>query len=105
MIESEKQLIAFRDEMHLMRNIKPHPNIIQVFVYLLPFSLPQVLGVCTLQDTPLCIVTEFCVHGSLYSLLKDLSFDVPSEKVYKWVCGIVAGMYHLSREGIVHRDL
>ncbi len=86
----EGELSNFRSEMQVVSNIKAHPNLIQI------------LGICT---SPLCIVSEFCSHGSLDKLLRNPSFVITQPMIYKWVRGIVAGLYHLSKEGVTHRDL
>src|SRR5690349_20526031 len=87
----DSKVQEFKNEMTLMQSIKPHPNIIQV------------LGTVT-QDTNLCLVTEYCSNGSLDKYLKSTK---PMDKllIVKLLRGIAAGMYHLTKEGICHRDL
>jgi protein-serine/threonine kinase len=52
----------------------------------------------------LCIITELCEGGSLYTLLhSDAAID--ETLLAKIIKGIAAGMMHLHAENIVHRDL
>jgi len=60
------------------------------------------LGVC---NNPLCIVTEFCENGSLLSILQNASIDLPLDVQLKIITDIASGMFHLSVEHIVHKDL
>eukprot|EP01114_Cavostelium_apophysatum_P013188 TRINITY_DN3132_c0_g1_i5.p1 TRINITY_DN3132_c0_g1~~TRINITY_DN3132_c0_g1_i5.p1 ORF type:complete len:1448 (-),score=345.98 TRINITY_DN3132_c0_g1_i5:8-4351(-) len=86
---TEQDISEFLRELVLMKNLRPHTNVITLF------------GFCT---SPLAIVTEFCANGSLYDLLhgeKKLS----EETIFGFVRGIAAGMLHLHSEGIIHRDL
>eukprot|EP01114_Cavostelium_apophysatum_P024542 TRINITY_DN963_c0_g1_i4.p1 TRINITY_DN963_c0_g1~~TRINITY_DN963_c0_g1_i4.p1 ORF type:complete len:1192 (-),score=342.98 TRINITY_DN963_c0_g1_i4:33-3269(-) len=86
---SEKALKEFQHELSLMKNLRPHRNVISLFGYCLE---------------PLCIVTEFCSNGSLDSLVK--SDTVITEKMmFDFARGIAAGMLHLHSENIIHRDL
>ena len=84
-----KDLHSFREEFTLMKNLRPHRNIVQV------------LGVCL---DPLSIVTEFVAGGSLYSFLHS-SLPLNGELLFKIIRGITSGMVHLEAEGVVHRDL
>jgi len=60
------------------------------------------LGVC---NNPLCIVTEFCEKGSLQAVLLDTSVILSQEVKNKIILDIASGMYHLSSEHIIHKDL
>jgi len=88
---SDKELNAFRDEAKLMAALRPHVNVVQF------------LGI-TVSPAPLCIVTEFLDQGSLFSYIHSDS-KIDSNILVNFVKGITAGMLHLHREGIVHRDL
>jgi serine/threonine protein kinase len=58
----------------------------------------------TVPPQPLCIVTEFCPHGSLSAfILSDAKIDYNLQ--LKILLGIAKGMLHLHSESVVHRDL
>lgn len=78
----------FQKEFLLMKNLRPHPNIIQV------------LGLC---QKPFSIVTEFMPNGSLYHHIR--AGNLKPQKIPEIIHGVVAGLFHLHTEGIVHRDL
>ena len=80
----------FVEEATLFAKIRPHINIVQF------------LGVC---KSPLCAVAEYCSGGSLRSYIKLESEQINENLELFWIVGIAAGMSHLAREGIVHRDL
>jgi len=79
----------FVEEAELMRNLKPHANV--------------VLFMGVILD-PFCIVTEFLEGGDLHSFLRSDS-KIPFELQLSFMKDIARGMFHLSLEGIVHRDL
>jgi len=70
-------------------NLRPHSNVVQFF------------GVSEIPN--LCIITEFLEEGSLDNLLKRENFD--NRQFVGMATDIAAGMLHLHKEGIVHRDL
>jgi len=78
----------FQSEIILMTNLRPHKNVLQFF------------GYCS---NPLSIVTEFCVNGSLHTLLQKGPLN--QTRMLKITHGIAAGMVHLHKENIIHRDL
>eukprot|EP01114_Cavostelium_apophysatum_P013059 TRINITY_DN3083_c0_g1_i3.p1 TRINITY_DN3083_c0_g1~~TRINITY_DN3083_c0_g1_i3.p1 ORF type:complete len:1051 (-),score=199.17 TRINITY_DN3083_c0_g1_i3:34-2943(-) len=84
-VEEEK----FRQEIALMKNIRPHSNVIQCY------------GVSTF---PLALVTEFMENGSLYELLQS-DRQITDQIRMKIITGIALGMFHLHKEKVVHRDL
>jgi len=86
---TQNEIRDFEREIAVMKNLRPHRNVITLFGYCL---------------SPLCIVTEYCNSGSLYQLLQDGKL-IKEEFMFKIVYGIVAGMNHLHIEGIIHRDL
>lgn len=59
----------------------------------------------TMPPDPFCIVTEFCEHGSLASMLMDSSVEISEATQLKILMGIARGMLHLHEENIIHRDL
>ena len=61
-------------------------------------------GGCFSTDNPFCLVTEFCPLGSLSQYLRD-NAEIPKSVLLNILKGVAAGMDHLHREGLVHRDL
>jgi len=88
---NEQSIESFKKEANVMRNLRPHPNV----VLFLGISLPP---------DPTCIVTEYMKNGSLNDYLKK-NPNLPSAAKLKLLLGISNGMLHLHREGIIHRDL
>jgi len=77
-------------EFQAMAQIKPHPNIVEF------------IGCMTLQDKRVCFMTAMCEFGSLDKLHDK--FDLKS-RFLDIVAGVCAGVSHLHRDGILHRDL
>jgi len=71
-----------------MSCMKPHENVVTLY------------GVC---EQPLCIVMEFVAKGSLDVML--LAEHIPMKLKVNFIRDIAAGLMHLSKEGIVHKDL
>eukprot|EP01102_Stenamoeba_stenopodia_P017980 TRINITY_DN6531_c0_g1_i2.p1 TRINITY_DN6531_c0_g1~~TRINITY_DN6531_c0_g1_i2.p1 ORF type:complete len:335 (+),score=62.13 TRINITY_DN6531_c0_g1_i2:697-1701(+) len=84
-----EEIQQFKNEAALLINLRPHSNVVQFF------------GVSEIPN--LCIITEFLEEGSLDNLLKRESFD--NRQFVGMAADIAAGMLHLHKEGIVHRDL
>jgi len=82
----------FMAEVKLMILLPPHPNVVHMF------------GVSVDGPQPV-IILEFCVGGSLDKLLFDSNEKISDEHKMRLVRGIAAGMYHLHKHNIVHRDL
>jgi serine/threonine protein kinase len=86
----EAKVAEFEEEAGVMATLRPHDNVIQL------------LGV-VLHPQP-CIVTRYYSKGSLRSHL-----DGPKRFTWrtclKVLRGVAAGLAHLHREGIVHRDV
>jgi len=82
----------FIQEIRLMMNLPPHPNVVHVF------------GVSLDGPQPI-IIMEYCAGGSLDKLLFDSKEKLSEEYKIQLVQGIAAGMYHLHKHNIVHRDL
>jgi len=87
---TQKELQDFRSEAALMKKLRPHVNVVQF------------LGITS--SPSLCIVTEFLDQGSLFKLVFSSS-KIDANILMNVVKGIAAGMLHLHREGVVHRDL
>jgi serine/threonine protein kinase len=88
----DKELKEFIAEATTMKNIPPHPNLVLF------------RGMCL---EPLCLITDYCDGGSLYSLLKS-NQDIAEETKVKWVNDICNGMLHLHHGfdiQVIHRDL
>ncbi len=84
----------FESEMEVMLSIG-HPNVIRIF------------GACIDPTQPLCIVTEFVEHGSLFDVLHDPSITL--EWWLRWRMAKQATMglnylHHCNPE-ILHRDV
>ncbi len=86
--------------MSIMNSIR-HPNVLNF------------MGMCM---APPCLVTEYCVHGSLYDILKEARVDPrgPRARLLDWprrlgmlldaALGLLAMHTHKPRP-IIHRDL
>ncbi|KAL6071653.1 non-specific protein-tyrosine kinase [Balamuthia mandrillaris] len=89
----EHELDDFRAEALVMKGLRPHANVIQLY------------GVCSGEDSPKCIVTEFMQMGNLLSYLRTHADDIEPSQMIQWAIDIAAGLRHLHKEGITHRDL
>ncbi|KAL6040051.1 non-membrane spanning protein tyrosine kinase [Balamuthia mandrillaris] len=83
---------AFKAEMDIMKNLRPHSNVVQLF------------GVCTEDGQPWCLVTEYLAKGDLRHYLRNNGKQDYSTIIRMGV-QIATGMHHLHSEGIIHRDL
>lgn len=86
----EKLLQEFREESRVWMNIRPHANVVQF------------LGASS-KVPNICIVTEYLPLGDARQLVKSQS--IPLKSKLNLLLGIAAGVCHLHREGVVHRDL
>lgn len=85
---------AFREEITIMKALGQHPNVLSL------------LACCTKPDGPLCLVTDFCEHGSLLDYLPRLNDDIVEEnRLLTFACDVAAGMEFLTSRRFVHRDL
>lgn len=81
----------FREEVALVKNLRPHLNVVQFY------------GACTKEPQPMCLVAEYLSAGSLIKFMKD---NVMTKKeIAEVLCGAAAGLNHLHSEGLVHRDV
>jgi hypothetical protein len=62
-------------------------------------------GHCRLQSGRPAIVLEFCEGGSLLAALRSADVRWTTEKQIKVASGTAAGLAHLHKCGIVHRDI
>ncbi|KAL6073281.1 Protein tyrosine kinase 2 beta [Balamuthia mandrillaris] len=88
----DEQLASFQHEAQLMRNLRPHPNVVQL------------MGLVEEDGMPECIVTEFLANGDLLSYLRKQD-QLSEESMIAMAFDVAAGMAHLHAEGITHRDL
>lgn len=84
--------ILFFTDISFYRNIRPHPNVLQV------------LGVSTDGFAP-AIIMDFCAGGSLDAVLFKQSNEFSAQSQFKLIMGIARGLLHLHKNNIVHRDL
>jgi len=80
---------GFLAEASLMCTLRPHDNVVQL------------LAVCS---NPLAVVMKYYSNGSLLSYLHK-SKQLYRMEFFTILKGIAAGMNHLHREKIIHRDL
>ncbi|KAL6063207.1 Tyrosine kinase, catalytic domain, variant 2 [Balamuthia mandrillaris] len=100
-MDSETSKANFKAESAIMKNLRPHTNVTQLF------------GVSMEEGTPWCLVTEFLAAGNLLHFLQNLKQqqgEAKADEEFKRTAvrmarGIAAGMHHLHSENIVHRDL
>jgi len=85
-------LDTFVDEIKVMLELPPHPNVIQMF------------GISLDGPQPV-IVMEYCGGGSLDKLLFDSNKKLSIEYKMGLIRSVAAGLYHLHKHNIVHRDL
>ncbi|KAL6067072.1 non-specific protein-tyrosine kinase [Balamuthia mandrillaris] len=95
--DSETAKTNFKAECDIMKHLRPHTNVIQLF------------GVSMEEGTPWCMVMEFLAQGNLLHFLQN-SFakkkkDERRRIAVKMAREIAAGMHHLHSEDIIHRDL
>jgi len=90
-VMKENDVADFLNEAQLMKNLRPHTNVVQY------------QGIC-LHDGFYFIVTEFVPGGSLLSLIRS-ERSLNLEDQFKIARGMAAGILHLHFEGIIHRDL
>ena len=82
----------FGMEIRLLNSLS-HPNVVKC------------KGICIMPPA-LCLVTEFCAHGSLYDFLqKPISKNLKWNKKLSMVVDAVQGVEYLHHRGIVHGDI
>eukprot|EP01090_Pellita_catalonica_P021565 TRINITY_DN8107_c0_g1_i2.p1 TRINITY_DN8107_c0_g1~~TRINITY_DN8107_c0_g1_i2.p1 ORF type:complete len:616 (+),score=81.93 TRINITY_DN8107_c0_g1_i2:135-1982(+) len=82
----------FRREAELLHRLSNHPNIVGF------------VGVCS-TPPDLCIITNFCIRGSLFDILVKKGQALPWKQITDFAIGIAAGVVHLHKENCIHRDL
>ncbi|KAL6073324.1 Tyrosine-protein kinase [Balamuthia mandrillaris] len=96
-ITRSEQIEAFKAEAELMKRLRPHGNVLLL------------MGVCTEEHHPFCLVTEYLPEGNLRSFLRSdkgqQAFKEDEKTFLRMAREIAAGMNHLHSEGITHRDL
>lgn len=86
-------LQQFRNEITLSKRLESHPNIVKF------------IGAC-LEYPNLCLVLEFMPHGDLLSWMRDATQKSRMTKglMVRFIEDLVAGLGHLHKLNIVHRD-
>ncbi|GAB5367670.1 hypothetical protein AAMO2058_001250700 [Amorphochlora amoebiformis] len=78
---------------HAICNMGSHPNILDI------------IGLVTLHDNEICLISEYCEKGSLENLARKKEIE-PSDKVLLGYANqILHGLKHLHSRDIIHRDL
>jgi len=94
-IELDAPIIKqFCDEARLLNDLS-HPNIVEC------------RGVCVMPPA-VCLIQEWCEHGSLYSFLRPFRArpsSLPLACRAQLILDCVRGVVHLHSRGLVHRDL
>lgn len=81
-------------EVATMRGLPTHANVVAY------------RGACLLPESGrAALVLEFCAGGSLLTRLRDESFEWSVAKQMTVTCGVAAGIAHLHRCSVVHRDI
>lgn len=92
---NEKLVKRFLQEIELMSGLH-HPNVVLF------------LGACTKRPN-LCLVLEYCVHGSLHHFLKashEHGIQITLSLILRFALDIARGVYYLHRRcSVVQRDL
>jgi len=83
----------FLEEGKLMCNLRPHPNVIQIF------------GICVKDDCLFMLIMEYSKGGSLDTFLYESSHKLKRKQKQEIILGVCKGLLHLHSEGIIHRDL
>jgi serine/threonine protein kinase len=89
---SGSQLDDFIQEANAMVRLRPHTNVVQF------------LGFCLAPH--LCLVTEYIKGGSLRDHLRArAAAPLPLADAVHIAMGMAAGVLHLHKENVIHRDL
>ena len=81
-------------ELEVMINMRPHPNVIQLF----GFSIHP-------ETNSVILIIEYCNGGSLDAALYDSQKPLTTQQKWSWIAGIAQGLNHLHSNNIVHRDV
>jgi hypothetical protein len=82
-------------ELEVMINMRPHPNVIQLF----GFSVHP-------ETNSVILIIEFCDGGSLDGILYEPQPEpISFEQKLVWLQGAAKGLNHLHSNNIVHRDV
>jgi len=92
-VELSKSVIdRFGDEIRLLNSLS-HPNILRC------------CGVCIMPPA-LCLVTEYCSHGSVYHFLQqDVAKSLRWNKKLSMILDSINGVSYLHSKGVVHGDI
>jgi len=94
----EAKLMEIREEAEMMHKLGNHPNIIG---FVGAVTIPR----SGEEKTHLCLVTEYCQYGSLYDLIVVRQSEIPLVTLIRMARDAAAGILHLHREGVIHRDI
>ncbi len=81
-------------ELELMMQLRPHPNVIQLF----GFSVHP-------ETDSIILVIEYCNGGSLDDTLFTAKQHISLQQKISWLVGMAKGVEHLHANNIVHRDI
>ncbi len=81
-------------ELELMMQLRPHPNVIQLF----GFSVHP-------ETDSIILVIEYCNGGSLDDALFEAKQPLSVQQKLTWLVGMAKGLEHLHANNIVHRDI
>eukprot|EP01104_Vermistella_antarctica_P008706 TRINITY_DN2200_c0_g2_i1.p1 TRINITY_DN2200_c0_g2~~TRINITY_DN2200_c0_g2_i1.p1 ORF type:complete len:1289 (+),score=287.03 TRINITY_DN2200_c0_g2_i1:261-4127(+) len=90
--ELDEAIEEFKEEAVLMQLLSNHPNVV-------PF-----VGAVFSRDE-MALVTQYCANGSLYDLFCKQHRMFPVRVLVKMLIDVAAGMWHLHKEDVIHRDL
>jgi len=92
--ETQQFMEDFHREAGIMKSLR-HPNILQF------------LGICTIGDIEICIISEFMVNGSLFHILHDKNREIDWDMKIGFATDTCRGMNYLHKltPVIIHRDL
>uniref|UniRef100_A0A7S3K568 Protein kinase domain-containing protein n=1 Tax=Aureoumbra lagunensis TaxID=44058 RepID=A0A7S3K568_9STRA len=75
------------------QRMKNHPNIISFY------------GVCLEPSDKACLVIEFASGGTLFDRIYKIDIDISTPLALAYAFELVAGLVHLHKNSICHRDL
>ncbi|KNC53346.1 TKL protein kinase [Thecamonas trahens ATCC 50062] len=87
--DSSTLLVDFVSEASVLMKLR-HPNIVLFMGIMLD---------------PAALVTEYVIHGSLFSVLHDYDYNLETNCILWWAHAIAIGLDFLHQSGIIHRDM
>ncbi|KAL6069929.1 Tyrosine-protein kinase receptor [Balamuthia mandrillaris] len=91
----ESLIIDIKEEAQMMQKLSHHPNVVKF------------IGAVMKADSQLkfALVSEYCAKGSLYDMLMKRKEKVPLVVLVRMARDIAAGILHLHKEKVIHRDI